>query len=157
MSTMKIAVDLVEKAFDGVEDSGGKPYKYHCHKILLRCINRGYDGDILIMAMLHDVMKSIVVDHELLVNLGFSYRVRLGIKSLSKIPSESYDSYTKRILLNQDAMLIKREDLKEDMDINRIRVVTQKDINRVSKYQKALDTINQRLEDLDNASFSYFY
>ena len=157
MSDMKTAVALVEKAFKGKEDIGGTPYKYHCWEVMMRCLRKGYDGDILLIAILHDIIGDTLVSHEDLVNLGFSYRVRMGIKSISKVPSESYDDYIKRVLMNQDAMLVKVEDLDHNMDINRIRVVTPRDIKRVSKYQKTLDTINQRLEDLDHASFSYFY
>ena len=157
MSDMKTAVALIEKAFKGKTDIGGTPYIYHCWEVMVRCLRKGYDGDILLIAIMHDIIEDTVVSHEDLVNLGFSYRVRMGIKSISKVPSESYDDYIKRVLMNQDSILVKLEDLDHNCDLSRIRVVTQKDIDRVSKYEYTIETLRQRLEDLDNASFSYFY
>lgn len=53
--------------------------------------------------------------------------------------------YIAKVMLNQDAMLVKREDLADNMDITRFKQVKDSDLYRVAKYKEAFKLIDTAL------------
>jgi len=83
--------------------------------------NPDYDGEILIMnGIPKDIANSVLV-----LTRDFNVRYFDYIDSIK----ESRDL---------DIITVKIEDLKHNMDITRLKVVTNKDLNRLQKYHKAL-------------------
>ena len=59
------------------------------------------------------------------------------IVCLTKKEGECYFDYIERVKQNDIAREVKLADLEDNMNLNRIQNVTQKDIQRVEKYKKA--------------------
>ena len=81
---------------------------------------------------------------------GFSERVIDGIWNLTKLPAETYEEYKDRIFSNKDSMLVKLCDLRHNSDLRRLKGITEKDINRMAKYQILFYEIQKKLENLDD-------
>jgi hypothetical protein len=67
---------------------------------------------------------------------GLSLRVIEGVAALTKLPGEDYESYKNKVKQNPDAIKVKMADLRHNSDIRRLKGITQKDIDRVVKYQQ---------------------
>lgn len=69
------------------------------------------------------------------------------IKALTKKPNQSYDDYISQVLGNPWAVMIKKCDLEDNMDIARLKELNQDDFERLQKYHKAyFRIINHKYE-----------
>ena len=68
--------------------------------------------------------------------MGFTERVILGIKAMTKVPGETLEEYMDRIKANPDAIRVKLSDLRHNSDIRRLKGITEKDVARIEKYHK---------------------
>lgn len=60
-------------------------------------------------------------------------------------PGQTYEEYKEAVFSNKDAMLVKMADLRHNSDIRRLKGVTQKDIERMAKYNQFYLEIKARL------------
>jgi guanosine-3',5'-bis(diphosphate) 3'-pyrophosphohydrolase len=123
---------LVTNAHAGQYDKGGKPYILHPLKVMHYL--KSEDEELQCIALGHDVIEDTKVTYSQLRELGITERVIEGIRSLTKVPGETYDEYKERVFANVDAMRVKMADLRHNTDIRRLKGVTEKDIARVAKY-----------------------
>ena len=65
---------------------------------------------------------------------------------MTRREGEDYSQFIVRCGNNKDARVVKKEDLRDNSDITRLKGVRQKDLDRMVKYQKAY----VYLENLDN-------
>jgi len=142
---LTIAIRIASKAHLGQFDKAGEPYILHPLKVMYKL--KTTDHELMAIAVLHDVLEDTTVSEEDLVDCGFSSRVIEGIKSVTKIQGESYDDYKKRVFVNRDGMLVKKEDLRHNSDLRRLKGTTEKDIKRVERYMKFYDEICEKLGD----------
>lgn len=119
-------------AHAGQYDRGGKPYVLHPLKVMHYL--KTDDEELQCIALLHDVIEDTKATWDDLVNIGCSDRVIAAVKALTKMPGQSYDQYKACVFNNRDAMLVKTADLRHNTDIRRLKGVTQKDIDRIAKY-----------------------
>ena len=131
--TRKAMKICFEKHKDQV-DKGGMPYIFHP----LYVAESMEDEDSVIVALLHDVIEDTDMTIEELRAHGFSDVVIEAIKLLSRDMSMSYMNYIRSLKGNPIARAVKIADLKHNSDLSRLDVVSDKDIYRVKKYQKAL-------------------
>lgn len=117
------------------KDKAGKRYIWHPIRVMLNV--EGYNEKIV--ALLHDIVEDTEVTIPDLKNLKFSKEVIEAIDVITKKKDQEYFSYLKSIKDNSIAKKVKIEDLKHNNDLKRLRFVTQKDMDRVIKYKKALD------------------
>jgi hypothetical protein len=68
--------------------------------------------------------------------MGFTERVIVGIRAMTKVPGETNDEYMDRIKACHDAIRCKLADLRHNSDIRRLKGVTAKDVARIEKYHK---------------------
>ena len=54
---------------------------------------------------------------------------------------EDYDEFIQRSMENEIGRKVKIADLKENLDVTRIGELTEKDIERINKYKRALKTL----------------
>ncbi len=123
---------LVVIKFDGIYDKGGQPYVLHCLKVMHYC--KSEDEEVQCIALGHDLIEDTNVTEETLIGMGFTPRIVLGIKAMTKIQSEPNEEYLSRIKANPDAIKVKLADLRHNSDIRRLKGVTEKDIRRIEKY-----------------------
>ena len=65
--------------------------------------------------------------------------------AITKIKGEKRSDYLKRVCDNRIACLVKYYDTKDNMNLSRLKEITQKDISRCQIYSSNLETIKSRL------------
>ena len=93
-----------------------------------------------IVALLHDVVEDSDMTFEQLEK-EFSANVISVLKLLTHDKAVDYMDYVKEIKKNPIATKVKISDLTHNSDLSRLNVITEKDLKRKEKYQKALDLL----------------
>ena len=140
------AILIAAREHLGVRDKGGHAYILHPMRIAMRL--RTNDEELMSIAILHDVVEDSKVTFQDLAEEGFSARVLYALKLLTHQKGLSYDEYIDNMRNCKEALLVKREDLRDNSDITRLKGVTEKDFERMKKYQRAFVKVEQYLEDL---------
>jgi (p)ppGpp synthase/HD superfamily hydrolase len=137
---------LATNAHAGQFDRGGNPYILHPLKVMhyLKTV----DEELMCIALGHDVVEDTGTTFQQLREVGMSERVIEGIRSLTKIPGQTYKEYKEGVFANDDAMRVKMADLRHNTDIRRLKGVTEKDIARMAKYHQFFLEIKARLEGI---------
>ena len=135
---------LATNAHAGQFDRGGNPYILHPLKVMHYL--KTTDEELMCMALGHDVVEDTGVTFQELREAGMSERVIEGIRSLTKMPGQTYEEYKQGVFANVDAMRVKMADLRHNTDIRRLKGVTEKDIARMAKYHQFFVEIKARLE-----------
>ena len=133
------AIELAKQHHKGQTDKAGKPYIEHP----LRVMNQVESEEEKIVAVLHDIVEDTNISLNDLRNEGFSEEVVSAVECLTKQDGENYDSYIERISFNPLAVKIKLADLEDNRDLTRLPEVTDKDLERVEKYDKALEKLTR--------------
>lgn len=143
---LDLAILIAAQAHLSVQDKGGKPYILHPLRLMMRL--RTEDQELMSIAILHDVIEDSQITADYLLKMGFSYRVVSALKLLTHTKGESYEDYIDAMRTNKDALRVKREDLRDNSDITRLKGVSEKDLERMQKYHKAFLQIESWLKDL---------
>ena len=133
------AIELAKQHHEGQTDKAGKPYIEHP----LRVMNQVESEEEKIVAVLHDIVEDTDISLDDLRSEGFSEEVVSAVECLTKQDGENYDSYIERISFNPLAVKIKLADLEDNRDLTRLPEVTDKDLERVEKYDKALEKLTR--------------
>jgi len=141
------AVLLASQAHLGQRDKGGKAYILHPMRIAMRL--RTDDEELMCIAILHDAVEDSDLTFEDLEREGFSSRVVNALRLLTHKEGQSYSEYISDMQHNKDALRVKREDLRDNSDITRLKGLRGKDFERMKKYSTAFVTINEYLEKFD--------
>lgn len=131
------AIMLATEAHKGQKDKGGKCYILHALRVML-CFEK---EEQQIVAVLHDVLEDTEINEEYLQNAGFSKNVVEAVVCLTKKQHENYFDYIERVKQNDIARMVKLADLQDNMNLKRIKNITQKDIERIEKYKKAKEIL----------------
>lgn len=118
----------------GQFDRGGNPYILHPLKVMYYL--KSDDEELQCIALAHDLVEDTDTTFAELHEMGFTKRVIEGIRSLTKMPGESYDDYKLRVMANPDAVKVKMCDLRHNTDVRRLKGVTEKDLARMEKYHR---------------------
>ena len=133
------AIELAKQHHEGQTDKAGKPYIEHP----LRVMNQVESEEEKIVAVLHDIVEDTDISLDDLRSEGFSEEVVSAVECLTKQDGENYDSYIERISFNPLAVKIKLADLEDNRDLTRLPEVTDKDLKRIEKYDKALKKLTR--------------
>lgn len=137
---------LATNAHAGQFDRGGNPYILHPLKVMHYL--KTTDEELMCIALGHDVVEDTGTTFQQLREAGMSERVIEGIRSLTKMPGQTYDEYKEAVFANEDAMRVKVADLRHNTDIRRLKGVSEKDIARMAKYHQFFVEIKARLEEV---------
>lgn len=140
------AMYIAAKAHLGVRDKGGHAYILHVTRVAMRL--RTNDEELMSIAVLHDVVEDTKITFDDLRNEGISDRVINALKLLTHQKGVSYDQYINNMAGNRDALLVKREDLRDNSDITRLKGLRDKDFERLQKYCKAFIRVEELLKEL---------
>lgn len=127
------AILIAAKAHNGQTDKGGEPYILHP----LRVMSSVKSERERICAVLHDVIEDTDITLEYLRGEGFSEEIIAALEALTRGQNETYDEFIDRIIKNKTACHVKLADLKDNMNLSRIKNPTEKDYDRIEKYRKA--------------------
>lgn len=135
---------LATNAHAGQFDRGGNPYILHPLKVMHYL--KSNDEELQCMALLHDVIEDTKTTWKDLKEIGCTPRIIAAVKALTKMPGQSYDEYKEGVFQNEDAMKVKMADLRHNTDIRRLKGITQKDIDRLAKYNQFYLEIQAKLQ-----------
>ena len=120
-------------------DKTGLPYIHHP----LHLAAQMTDEVTTCVALLHDVVEDSDMTFEELEKLGFGGEIIDALRLMTHDDDVPYMDYVREIKKNPVAAAVKRADLMHNSDITRLDVVTDKDIQRVEKYKKALEILSE--------------
>lgn len=132
--TLERAIEIAARTHAGQTDKGGAPYILHPLRVMLRVA----PGAQQIVAVLHDVVEDSDVTFEDLEREGFAAEVINGLRAVTKVEGESYEDFVARAALDPVGKAVKLADLMENSDLSRIAEPSQKDLERVEKYGRAI-------------------
>lgn len=142
MNQLRKALELAYEKHSGQLDKAGKPYILHP---LMVALNYDYlEGENeKVVAILHDIIEDTDVTEQQLLDMGFNSEVVRSVSLLTKPNDMDYFDYIRRIKHSNSSIAhcVKVADLTENSDLSRLDNITEKDIKRKEKYQKALDIL----------------
>lgn len=136
MVNMLRAFIIMFNAHKGQKDKGGKPYFLHP----LRVSKNVKDGRAKVVALLHDVIED--SDKYKLSDLTFLDKEQIeALKTLTHDKSVPYFDYIDKIKAKPLARMVKLSDLEDNMNLKRLKNITDEDRKRYNKYAKAKDIL----------------
>jgi (p)ppGpp synthase/HD superfamily hydrolase len=152
------AILIATLAHEGQFDKGGKPYILHPLTVLHKVGSD--DEETQAVAVLHDVIEDCtgktiyisgvpkVISFAMLIEEGMSEAVVDAVRRLTKMPGQTYEEYQAEVLGSVRAMAVKKEDLRTNSDLRRLksRTITEKDTARVAKYMAFYALIESNLQ-----------
>lgn len=137
---LKKVSDFAQKAHEDQFDKGGKPYYLHVQNVA----NMGKNENEKIVGYLHDVLEDTNYTLDDIKTLGINEECIKAILCLTRNKEISYDEYIVKIKRCELARKVKINDLKNNMDLSRLKIITDKDIEHIKKYKKALDYLENK-------------
>ena len=133
------AIEIDLEAHKGALDKGGKPYILHPLRLMLQMDSE----EEMIVAILHDVVEdSEKWSFDKLHKEGFSKKIINSLRSVTKEnENEDYEKFIDRSVKDKIGRKVKIADISDNLDISRLKEVTDKDILRINKYKKALEKL----------------
>lgn len=139
--TLEAALMIAAYLHKDIKDKGGRPYVCHPLWIYGQITAKCGSLDEQIVAILHDVYEdSAITLHEL--EEWFTPNVCAAIDAISKREGEDGETYIRRVAMDPIARKVKKEDLRHNMDITRLKnrgKMTQKDLDRIADYAHKYD------------------
>ena len=117
-------------------DKAGKAYIMHP----VRVASKFKEDDLIIVSLLHDVVEDTDIQLDQIESM-FGKEIALAVDGLTRRESESFDDFISRCSKNELSRRVKIEDLKDNMNLSRLKTVSEKDLSRVEKYKKALNNL----------------
>lgn len=133
MNRFEKIITFVMGKHKGQVDKAGKPYIIHPLTVALGCNTESAK----IVALCHDVLEDTDATVEELKEIGLTDEEVDAVLLLTKPDKEDYMVYVKRLSQNEIAREVKMSDLNHNMDLSRLKTITEKDLKRVEKYKKA--------------------
>lgn len=134
MNALEKALALALKAHAGQKDKAGQPYILHPLRVMLQMENT----QTKIVALLHDVLEDSNITLQELKQAGFDPQILEAVDCLTRREQEDYFTYLERVAQNKLALSVKIADLKDNLDVTRLKEITPADQQRLNKYLKAL-------------------
>ena len=127
------ALRIAIQAHKGQKDKSGREYVMHPIRVAERC----KDPRAKIVALLHDTIEDTDVTVDYLRSEGFTEEIICGVLSVTKREGESYEDFVGRAAENAIGKEVKIADLEDNMDIRRLKEITEDDVFRLRKYLRS--------------------
>ena len=129
---IQLAQKIVQEAFADKKDKAGEPYINHLLRVSAKCQTE----ELKTIALLHDLLEDCPQWNEQMLREFFRHSIVDSVVALTHKPNQTYFDYINQILENESAIIVKFSDLEDNMDITRLKKITDKDIERLKKYHK---------------------
>lgn len=137
LNLLERAKNLSAELHKGQTDLAGKDYfTAHINTVVGSVGGLNESVYYIITAYLHDVLEDTDITADELYE-EFPREIVDAVVCLTKNKNESYEDYINRVKKNPMAKTVKICDLANNMDLSRLNSVTEKDLERLSKYSKA--------------------
>jgi len=133
------ALEIAKKAHSGQVDKAGIDYILHPMYLAKQMPT----VDLKIIAILHDVLEDSDYTREDLIREGIREEIVEVIEILSRKETETYMEYIERVSKHQSAKIIKKVDLKHNMDISRFKNPELINESLLKRYKKALKYLEE--------------
>lgn len=131
------AIELAKEYHAGQLDKAGKDYFENHIKVVSDMVlyheNNLYAATV---ALLHDILEDTHISEDHLRQIFPKYIVD-AVCVLTKQKHEPYWIYIERVKKNKLAKIVKKYDLANNMDMSRLDIISDKDLEREIKYAKA--------------------
>ncbi|MGI6231820.1 MAG: HD domain-containing protein [Prevotella sp.] len=127
------ALEIAIKAHKGQVDKAGEIYVFHPIRVAQRCET----DDEKIVALLHDTIEDTDVTEDYLIEQGFPMEIVDAVLGVTREEKETYEEFIRRCALNPLSRKVKLHDLEDNMDVRRLKELTEKDMDRLNKYLRA--------------------
>jgi (p)ppGpp synthase/HD superfamily hydrolase len=145
MSILAKAIAFAAEKHVGQTDKGGNAYILHPLRMMMRL--RTSDEELMAICVLHDVVEDCKVSFDDLRAIGMTERVVTGVRALTRQNGETYEQFIERLAFSRDALLVKREDLRDNSDLTRLKGVSEKDVARMQRYMRAFKRVEALLAE----------
>ena len=135
---LELALSIATEAHRGQFDKAGIDYIEHPIFVASQVDSEEEKA----VALLHDVIEDSSVTAEELLNAGLPETVVTAVQILSKKKGQDYQTYLKTVKSNPLARAVKLADLKHNSDLLRLETITDKDLEGLEKYKKAIDYLS---------------
>ena len=130
-----LALKIVEYAFRDKKDLAGAPYIDHLKRVADKLKNK--TEHIQIVALLHDLLEDCPEWNKHVLGCFFYKEIVDAVDAITKRKNEPYNDYINRVSSNSYATVVKIADLQDNMDMTRLKQITDKDVTRLKKYLAA--------------------
>ena len=138
---LELAKQLAKEYHKGQVDKAGVDY-FSGH--ITSVVNGVNTIEEKIVAYLHDTLEDTELSYLDLMVLGFSDKVINGVIFITKHKEESYKDYLEHVKSNELATAVKLSDLTNNMDLSRLKEITEVDKKRLEKYKKAYKYLKEQ-------------
>ena len=121
---------IAVEAHKGQKDKSGEDYVLHPIRVAEKCKSI----NAKVVALLHDTIEDTDVTAEYLRSEGFPEEIINAVLSVTKQEGESYEDFVRRATENPIGKEVKIADLEDNMDIRRLKEITDEDVARLRKY-----------------------
>ena len=142
MTDLERAIDLAVTAHRGQVDKAGKPYILHP----LRVMFRGRGNHEMIVGVLHDVVEDTTLTLREL-NRFFPFNLTRAIDCLTHRKNEPWVDYLSRVQQSDLAVLVKMNDLEDNMDPDRLKSLDHETRGRLAAKYKYAHSLLKRYVD----------
>jgi len=125
-----LALLIAIRAHEGQKDKSEREYVMHPIRVAERC----KDPRAKIVALLHDTIEDTNITADYLRSEGFPEEIINAVLSVTKQEGESYEDFVCRAAENPIGKEVKIADLEDNMDIRRLKEITDEDVARLRKY-----------------------
>jgi (p)ppGpp synthase/HD superfamily hydrolase len=140
MHMLERAIAIAAEAHAGQVDKAGAPYILHPLRMMLSLSST----DERIVAALHDVCEDCPGwTFDRLRAEGFPGHIIEALNSVTKRDGEGYEAFVRRACANPIGRRVKLADLHDNSDLSRIAVLSERDLERLDKYRRAIELISQ--------------
>ena len=153
---MQRAIEIAVEAHKGQLDKAGNLYVLHPLRVMMNLDTE----DEKIVGVLHDVVEDCEGwTWDRLRSEGFSEKIINALQSVSKRPDEEvefsrlketgsedavrqhYFAFVRRAAANEIGRKVKAADIKDNLDISRIKTLSNDDMIRLRRYEEALNIL----------------
>lgn len=133
--TLERAIALAAEAHTGQTDKAFAPYILHPLRVMLAQTT----VDAMIVAVFHDVIEDCDGwDVARLAAVGLTPMMIDAVRAVTKIEGEDYFDFVRRAAEDPIGRMVKIADLRDNLDISRIAMPSERDLQRIEKYKMAL-------------------
>ncbi|MEO0699006.1 MAG: GTP pyrophosphokinase [Pseudomonadota bacterium] len=129
------AIEIAVAAHKGARDKGGQPYILHPLRLMMAMPDDAHKT----VAVLHDVVEDSDWTFEALADEGFPPEIIAALQSVTRTNRyEPYMDFAARAKADPIGRVVKIADITDNLDVTRIGELSDKDLERINKYKRAL-------------------
>ena len=136
----RLALKIMAEAHNGQFDRSGLPYILHPFHVA----EQMRDEATTAAALLHDVLEDTDMTEDQLLEAGIRPDVVRAVVLLTHKEGVDYFDYVRALSEDPVAREVKLADLDHNSDLGRLDAVSERDLERLKKYEKAKDILLNR-------------